>query len=343
MGKVSARRRLLPCIVPAVLISLATEIHAGPAFDLVAPASIRIDTATSTHHIGDGRLWIWIVATSEAVSADQIDAISYQTSIDDPAITLSFASAGHGKSLMPGEVCCDDTGVRGFNDAFYPLLDPGEKVRGVDDGGITEYEFGYPLGHSGTATLTGTITIGDHVAHYATDVEFGDFGLNCCTYLEYLSAQRIFSTPIPFSADLDIKPESDLNVINPVSPGLIPVAVLGSADLTARDIDVTTLALGPLAAPLAHSKGPHFSDDVDEPYDFNDDGFDDVLAHFRTEETGIAFGDTEACVAGELLDGMPFEGCDGITTVPACGIGFELALLLPPLMWLRSRRRRLME
>ena len=73
--------------------------------------------------------------------------------------------------------------------------------------------------------------------------------------------------------------------------------------------------------------------------DVSDDGLTDLVSHYRTQETGIAVGDTEACVMGETLDGTPFEACDVVLVFVPCGLGFELALLLPGLMWLHRRRR----
>jgi hypothetical protein len=143
---------------------------------------------------------------------------------------------------------------------------------------------------------------------------------------------RFFETRLPPEPEIDIKPWSDVNPVNPFSQGVIPVAILGSDVFDVADVDPTTLAFGPNEAAPKHAAGGHVKD-------VNDDGLMDLLSHYRTQDTGIAIGDTEACVTGETFDRMPFEGCDGIKTVGGCGLGFELFFLLPPLLWLRQRRR----
>jgi hypothetical protein len=133
-------------------------------------------------------------------------------------------------------------------------------------------------------------------------------------------------------AAIDIKPGSEWNPINVFGRGVIPVAILGSYGFDVAEIDVTTLAFGPSGAMPTHRIGGH-------PQDVDDDGFTDLVSHFRTEEAGIAIGHTESCLRGGLLDGTPLGGCDAIRTPLYCGLGFELALVVPALMWLYGRRR----
>ena len=109
--------------------------------------------------------------------------------------------------------------------------------------------------------------------------------------------------------DCDIKPGNGRNAINPMSRGVIPVAIFGSEGFQIEEIDLTTLVFGSADPATAYAvRGLK--------KDVNADGLPDLLAHFRTEESGIALGDTRACLAGETFDGMPFEGCDVIRTIP---------------------------
>jgi len=108
---------------------------------------------------------------------------------------------------------------------------------------------------------------------------------------------------------VDIKPGSDTNSINPQSRGVIPVAILGSAFFDVADVNVSTLEFGPADAAPTHPLALHLED-------VNDDGFTDLVTHYRTPETGIANGDTEACINGETNGGSSLFGCDDISTVP---------------------------
>jgi hypothetical protein len=125
-----------------------------------------------------------------------------------------------------------------------------------------------------------------------------------------------FSPVVVESVDLDIKPGSDSNPINPSGRGNLPVAVLGSDSFDVLDVDVTTLAFGPDAATPSHdlTKSGAFEDHL---RDVNDDGLTDLISHYRIENTGIEPDDAEACITGETLDGTPFEGCDVIKAVGA--------------------------
>ena len=125
-------------------------------------------------------------------------------------------------------------------------------------------------------------------------------------------------TPVAFGNTIgglvDIKPGSFPNSINIKSMGVVPVAILGSPEFDVTTIDVTTLSFGPAGAAPAHDLSN--PDTYDEHLqDVNDDGFLDLVSHYKQKETGIACDDTEATITGVLIDGSPIDGTDSVNPI----------------------------
>jgi hypothetical protein len=139
-----------------------------------------------------------------------------------------------------------------------------------------------------------------YVADYDSGLRILDFGPEYAPSIE---------------VDLDIKPGGDPNSINPDDGGVVPAAILGSDTFDVAYIDGMTLAFGPDGIAPAHnlSDPAEFAGHLE---DVDGDDFLDLVAHFRTEETGIVFGTLVACLEGKTLDGTPFRGCDAVRTVP---------------------------
>jgi hypothetical protein len=129
-------------------------------------------------------------------------------------------------------------------------------------------------------------------------------GVACAVALSAGAAAQ----PESVFGSIDIKPGSFPNSIAPFGRGVIPVAILTTEDFDALTVDADSVLFGPAEAEKRH-KLAHVGD-------VDDDGDLDLVLHFRTQDTGIALGDIEACLIGQTYDGVPIMGCDAVWTVP---------------------------
>ena len=86
------------------------------------------------------------------------------------------------------------------------------------------------------------------------------------------------------------------------------MAILGSDTFDATTVDVTTLAFGPTGALPVHdlTAGDVLTEHTE---DANLDGLIDLVSHYRCSETGIATGDTEACLTASTIGIDPNSNC----------------------------------
>jgi hypothetical protein len=109
------------------------------------------------------------------------------------------------------------------------------------------------------------------------------------------------------TVQIDIRPRSIANRINPFSSRKVPVAILSTAAVDATTVDPLSVRFGPRGATAVHGRG-HLRD-------VDGDGDLDLILHFNIQDTGIRCGDTSAALTGRTMDGRAIQGSDAIVTV----------------------------
>ena len=110
---------------------------------------------------------------------------------------------------------------------------------------------------------------------------------------------------------IDIKPGSDPNSINLGSNGVVPVAILGSEDFDAAEVNPLTVTLSGAAAKLKGNSG-----NAGSLEDVNNDGYLDRVVQVYTEQLVLTSGDTVAVLNAYTYAGLALTGSDWIRIVP---------------------------
>lgn len=283
--------RFFPCLLLAVLI-------AGCSEDAPTTSTLRGSSFAT--------LAEYVVLETIEVPTNEIGVIS--TTVLENGVTYKIRASGTFPIGGPGDGLADAE-YADFSNPPASLLDNcGNVETGVDLGiGIndevidnvkTPFWGPYDSTHVYTVEWIGA---GEILSFNYHDCNVGDNSGSLT--VEILKAEE---DSVEFM--IDIKPGSDPNPINPGSKGVIPLAILGSEGFDVTTVDETTLSFGSGGASIAHMHA-HLED-------VNDDGFTDLVAHFRTQEVGVAAGDTELCLSAETTEGSFLEGCHNILTVP---------------------------
>lgn len=158
------------------------------------------------------------------------------------------------------------------------------------------------------ATYVSQISVGKRLIGLALILAIGVFAAN---------SVQVFAQDT-LLVEIDIKPGSDPNSINPGSKGTIPVAILSTADFDAQAISCETLTFGHTGDEKSLAWRGKPGDEVPQCSleDVNGDGLLDLVCHFMTQLTGFQVGDVEGILRGMTADGNYFEGRDTVQIVP---------------------------
>ena len=250
-----------------------------------------------------------ILGKREACIASRIN---YQMADVDPESPYPFARGLHFNNRA-GDSSVSEvaTGVNLSLDTWTHLAD-GSTLRFYIDGGVAGSATGtlgatttgpFRMGTSGTCSA-GFGGLIDEVAIYDRALTIEEIqqhyqnGLNGVGYLA-------------IEVEIDIKPGSDPNPINPSSNGLVPVAILSSKDFDATTVDPTTVQLAG-ASVAVRGKGEAMA----HQEDVNGDGLTDLVVQVETQSfADLGEGGTVE-LTGTTFGGQAIIGYDDVIVVP---------------------------
>ncbi len=154
---------------------------------------------------------------------------------------------------------------------------------------------------------------------FVDDLRIGTVVDNTYTDFPYIFIGRyggfdnILVTIPPIRVTIDIKPGSYPNTINLGSHGLVPVAILSSAEFDARTVDADTVELAGSGVAV-RGKGSKL---MAHQENVNGDELVDLVVQVETENIDPdSFQDGFAILTGSTYDGQAIQGEDEITIVP---------------------------
>ena len=254
-----------------------------------------------------------------------------------PVVTLANTHYGYttgSVSVTPTTVAPGDYITVDFEYTVYVNDGSSTSLWAVILGGVAGQS---PYDSAGVklAEATPSTGNGSHTFTVSVDVQIpedtvpGDYPINifscAASYIPVINYKWYFlpgtNDPIEITVEesvievgIDIKPGSYPNSINLGSNGVVPVAILSSADFDATievDRDTVELAGAGVAVRGKNNKLLAHEEDV------NDDGLLDLVCQVETENLDPGtFQDGYAVLTGKTIGGQDIEGMDEITIVP---------------------------
>lgn len=123
--------------------------------------------------------------------------------------------------------------------------------------------------------------------------------------------EALSDLPGSLPVDIDIKPGSDTNPINPGSNGLIPVAILTTEYFNATTVNSTSVTLAG-ATVAVRGKGKYMAHEED----VNGDGYIDLIVQVETQGEDALWESGIVELNGTTYDGLSIVGYDEIIIVP---------------------------